>query len=57
METVCVAVGARGVDVVVEKGAVFVVGSVSAGITVEVELQANDVNIKRIGKTSFRLIR
>jgi len=56
METVCVAVGAGGVNVSVGEEAVLVGDLVSAGFEVGVELQANDASINRIGKISFRLM-
>jgi hypothetical protein len=50
-----VSVGAGGVDVFVGGNVVFV-DDVSTGIGVEVELQANEVSINKIGKKRFRPI-
>jgi len=54
--TEAVSVGARGVNVFVSASAVLVGNLVSTGVGIDDELQANEVSINRIGKTSFRLI-
>ena len=49
-------VGARDVNVGLEIRGVLVGDFVSLGMEVEVELQAYEISINRIGKISFRLI-
>jgi hypothetical protein len=60
-ESVWVAVGALRVAVsVTGENAVFVADSAFAtvvGVKVDVELQANDTRVRRVGRINFRLIR
>ncbi len=55
-EAVCVAVGARGVNDSVGGFGVFVGGSFPMETEGGVKLQASIIRIKRVEKTSFRLI-